>query len=370
MKLCIDGIGSSHTSGTSLYSYTLNLLTEINTDKNFDQIFAIWDNFPLESDFLKMTNINFIPLSLNRTSNDYSELLNLFTSSNIDIYHSPNNGFSIPEKSNTKYISTIHTIYPLIDNEEIHNPFYKKFSSLIQSSIDNSDKIITTSNFTKNEIISNLKIDSTNLFVVMPNPNKIFKPQDQSRCLDIINNKYNLHNPFIFYCGSITKRKMIDKVLLLFSYIAKKEKNIDLVIAGDYTGKRDYYYRFLCKEIFRLGLQDNVYFLGIVDYYDMPIFYSSSLCVIDFSLYNDFPLSSIEAVNSGGLVICNKTPSNNELLENSVIFSSLDDFSTASDILSSFLHNPLLKQAILSYMKMPQIISNNTISDVYLNTIS
>lgn len=355
MRLCIDGIGASKLKGTNLFSYTTELLSSVNESNDFSQIFALWDIFPLDNHFINFHNVNFIPLKIDRISSNYEELIKFLKESDIDIYHSPNNGFSIPKEKCCKYVCTIHSLYPINHKEDIDTKYYNKFCTILPQSLENCDKIIAVSNFTKSELISEYNISDDKIVIIPPKCGNIFKSIDTNLSLDFLAKNYNITRPFIFYCGSITKRKMIDKILLLLSEINKKNKNIDLVLAGSYTGKRNEYYKKLKDYINKNNLQDNVRFLGYVNYYDLPAFYNAAICTIDFSSYNDFPMSIIEAINSSSFVICNKTPTNTTLLNNAVVYTNFDDFNIASDIIISVYDNYEIKNKIVSMLSKPVI---------------
>lgn len=365
MKICIDGIGASKLSGTNMYSYTRELLSTVNSSNKFNQIFTVWDSFPLKKYFVRLQNINYIPLNIDRTASNYDDLLTFLKESNIDIYHSPNNGFSIPKEKYCKYVCTIHSLYPVKNKEFTDESYYNKFKSIVPASLDNCDKIIAVSDFTKQELISEYNTAEDKIAVINPKCSSIFIDIGTSFALSFLKKHYNISRPFIFYAGSITERKMLDKVILLLKVINQKNTNIDLVIAGSYNGKREPYYKKIRDMIVQNHLEDNVHFLGRIRFSHMPVFYTGAICTIDFSEYNDFPLSIIEAINCSSFVLCNKTPTNTTLLNKAVVYTNFDDFNLASDIIVSAENDINVKQKIISLLSKPVLTSDEDTLAIY-----
>lgn len=367
MKICIDGIGASKLSGTNMFSYTRELLSTVNSSNKFTQVFTVWDSFPLKKYFVRLQNINYIPLNIDRTSSNYDDLLSFLKESSIDIYHSPNNGFSIPKEKYCKYICTIHSLYPVKNREFTDESYYNKFTSIVPNSLENCDKIIAVSEFTKQELMSEYNTDESKIAVINPKCSPIFVDMGTSFALNFLKKHYNISKPFIFYAGSITERKMLDKVIMLLKEINAKNSNIDLVIAGCYNGKREPYYKKIKDLIVENNLEDNVHFLGRVKFSHMPVFYTAAICTIDFSSYNDFPLSIIEAINCSSFVLCNKTPTNTTLLKKAVVYTNFDDFNLASDIIVSAENDINVKAKIISLLSKPVLTTDEDTLAIYDN---
>lgn len=365
MKLCIDALASSKLPGTSLFSYSREIITYANQSNSFEQIFALWDSFPLKHYWERLTNVNYIPLSIDRTSSNFSELIKFLEENQVDIYHSPNNGFSIPKEKCCKYISTIHSVYPITHKDAVNEKYYNKFISLVPNALENSDKIITLSEFTKGEIINNFNVVEDKIDVIPPKISSIFNDKGLLFSTNFIKKHYDINFPFILFVGSITEKKMLDKVLLLLKEIHDKDKSIHLVIAGDYTGKRDDYYSRLKTLIAEYMLEDNVHFLGLVKYSHIPVLYSAAICTIDFSDYNDYPLSAMEAIYCNSIVICNKTEANTSILDKAAIFASFDDFNSIADLVISASINFEIKEKINSMLVKPTPVSDDKILSIY-----
>ncbi len=77
-----------------------------------------------------------------------------------DIVHFPWNGLVPRFLSNTKVITSIFDIIPLRISEYFKNPqSEEKYRKSTQDSINRSDLIITTSNYSKKDIMQEFKLD-------------------------------------------------------------------------------------------------------------------------------------------------------------------------------------------------------------------
>ena len=364
MKICIDGFAASNLIGTSLYSYSKEVITSINSSENMSP-FILWDNFPLKFYWERLSNSKFIPLKIDRIYNDYSTIENFLKENSIEIYHSPNNGFSIPKEKICKYITTIHSLYPLIDKSEFDEKYYTKFKKIVPLSLEKSDLIIALSDIVKEELISILDIPEKKIIVKYPKCNDIFVPKEDDFCNNFLKRHYHINCPYVLFVGSITPRKMLDKTILLFKSLTKKIPELKLLILGDFQGKREHYYKKLLNLISQNNLNDNIVFLGIVKQSHLPIFYKSSLCVLDFSIYNSYPLSSVEAINSDALVLTNKSIINQKVLNKSAVYCNLDETYVIIDFIETIYNNKNFKLKIKEMFRPPLNSTEDELLCVY-----
>ncbi|WMJ80626.1 glycosyltransferase family 1 protein [Clostridium sp. MB40-C1] len=324
MKVCIDGIGLNMLQGTSLCSYTyefLKNLTKIYPELKYN---LIWDNDKEEKKYLED---KLIYLNLNRLTNDYSILENYIEENDINIFHSINNGFSIPYNKKCKYVSTIYDLLPIFNMSYTDKLYYEKFMNSMPIAIENSDKIIAVSKFIKDQIIEYFHVDNKKIEVIYPGCSNYFRSIDSNITKEFIKKNYNIYGEFLLYVGSIHPRKNLHVLLKVFKSIKyyNATKNTKLVIIGNYKGKAYEYYLKLKSLARFLKIQDDVIFTGSIDYQDTLYFYNSSECLINLSLYEGFPLSVIEAMACGTPVICSNNKIFNEIIGDYAILVDVDD---------------------------------------------
>lgn len=325
MKICFDGIGISHFKNTGLYAHTFELLNELATLYPQPEYKVILNKQSFSNSF-KNKKLDFNEIDINRKENDYSALEKYILDNKISIYHSLNNGFSIPLNKVCKYVLTIDNLLPISYPQYVDRKFFDKFNKILPNALENSDKIIAVSEFIKSELINYFNVPEKKIVVIYPSVSKIFKPLSKERCRAILKNKYMIQDNFLLFSGSIHIRKNLSLLLRAFKEVSRYYNNLNLVIVGNYKNKRQSYYLKLREYAKRLEIDKNVIFTGSVEYTDMPYFYNSALCAINISDYEGFPISSLEALACNTPAICSNSSSFREVLGESAIYIDNNDF--------------------------------------------
>jgi glycosyltransferase involved in cell wall biosynthesis len=325
MKICIDGIGAGQLMGMGMGSFTkefLNKLLEMYPQPSYDLLF---DNPKFPYILEKNRNATLFNLKVNRKMNDYSILEEHIERNKVNIYHSLNNGFSIPANKKCNYITTVQEMLPLYNPNYVDAKYMRKFTMTFSNAIKNSDRIIVLSEFLKEQLNKNYSIPEKKLTVINPGCSEIFTPQNKESSENILTKKYKIQDEYILHVGAIHIRKNIEKLICAFKQINVVNPTIKLVFVGKYDGKRKNYYMKLRQLIQRLGISDSVIFTGTVDYYDMPFFYSKAKCLVNLSKYEGYPLSCLEAMSCDAPVIWNNTDCFKEILGDSGVKVDIDN---------------------------------------------
>ena len=131
---------------------------------------------------------------------------------NYDLYHGPNVRLF---HTNLKKVVTIHDI-SWIKFPELHpTSRVKILNKQINNSINNSVKIITDSNFTRNELIKNFKIERKKIVVVHLGVDKnIFKPRMKNICAAFLDAKNLTYKSFLLCVGTLEPKKNLVRTIL------------------------------------------------------------------------------------------------------------------------------------------------------------
>lgn len=184
-----------------------------------------------------------------------------------------------------------------------------------------SDEIIVISEALKNKVTR---------FISPAKVNMIYDDLTIANKDLIVMNKGEVSFPKILMVGTLSPGK--GQLEVIHALTALKKKNIDfkLGIAGHDTGE---YALFLKSEVARLGLQDNVDFLGFSD--NLAVIRNDYNIGVIASHAEAFGRVTIEAMFSGLIVIGVNNGANNELIQNNVtgfIYQNADEL--VSTILS------------------------------------
>lgn len=136
-----------------------------------------------------------------------------------------------------KFFVAIHDIYYEVDPKHFSWPsVWDKILLKIISrcSAKRAAKIITISEFSKNEIIKYYKISSEKIIVTyLAADNKFTQINaDKKQIGADLKRKYNIKNKFILYIGAIFNRRHIPELISAFEKISDKLPDYELVIVG------------------------------------------------------------------------------------------------------------------------------------------
>jgi len=135
-------------------------------------------------------------------------------------------------------------------------------------------KIIAISSYIKSLLLEQGFLSSNITVVNYGVDTNLFKPM-------------NVEKPNIFtilYVGRIVFPKGIHNIIIALAKILKKDKNVQLLIAGD-VDEDEEYFNYLKKLIRLLRLTNNVSFLGKISHADLPSIYNKANVFVYPSIY-------------------------------------------------------------------------------------
>lgn len=347
MNVCIDGLAISNLQGTGLHTYSNELLNHLFEAFPQPQYHLIYESDSQVSKLQKKNKLIYMDIGLDRKGNDYTKLENYLANNNINLFHSPNNGFSIPDKKVCKYIMTVHDLSPLTHRDFVDEKYFHKFNKVFPNAIEKSDVIIATSQFLRNELVKKIKASEKKIEVIYPGCSNIFIPIPVQKCETILENKYGIKGDFILFAGSIHPRKNLDKLIHVFSRVLKFRDDLKLVIAGKINDKRESHYLFLKDLTRKLMIEEAVLFPGIVEYEDMPLLYNKTLCALNLSDYEGYPTATVEAIACNTPIICSDFPPFQEVAGTSGILVDPKDVDLIHEVLMGVVSNTNYKKPVL-----------------------
>jgi glycosyltransferase involved in cell wall biosynthesis len=237
-------------------------------------------------------------------------------------------------------ISTIHDLIPLrvsTESAQIEIDYRNDISYTIQ----HSDFILTISDASKNDILSEFNFDKSKIFVI-PNGvdfelynNKISKIETRR-----VKVKYKLPDKFIVYLGGIRKHKNVDNLIRAYSFLPFKiRQEISLVITQGNEALKQ-----LAKD---LKIEKQVYFTSYIDEEDKPAVYKAALVMAFISSYEGFGLPIIEAMASGTPVITSNVSSMPEVAGNAAVLVNPEQIQEITAALEKIINNQQFRNQII-----------------------
>jgi glycosyltransferase involved in cell wall biosynthesis len=217
----------------------------------------------------------------------------------IDVFHGLSHEIPIGlHKKNIPTIVTIHDFaykffaddFPFIDRK-IYD-FKWKYACA------HADKIIATSQATKDDIIRFFGTEESKIRVIYQSCDEIFRQKCTDEHKQNICKKYNLPESFLLFVGSVTSRKNVRSLVQAYERI-ESQIEIPLVICG----RGGAYRNSVIESVHQKQMDTKVLFLDTVETIDLPALYQSAELSVYPSNYEGFGIPVLESLASGTTVV-------------------------------------------------------------------
>lgn len=159
--------------------------------------------------------------------------------------------------------------------------------------------IAADSEFTRQEILTLLKIPAERVHTVHCAAGEMFAPVTSAERLAEVRQRWQLPEHFVLFVGTIEPRKNLHRLVRAFRQVKRRGFPHTLALAG----AMGWQMAGLPREIEQLGLGEAVRLLGHVPDADLPALYSLADLFVYPSLYEGFGLPALEAMACGAPVL-------------------------------------------------------------------
>lgn len=222
----------------------------------------------------------------------------------IDLLHSPH--FLLPLMGRCSTVATIHDVIYLACKQDLPSWMGRVYyQQMMAAAARKADRIITVSEFSKNDIVRFLKVDPARIEVIYSGVSQAFHPvYDQAR-MDEVWRRFGIPGEYVLYAGIYKPRKNHTGLFRAMQKLIDGGIPAQLVIAGSV----DEGIAELRKLAAELGIADRVIFTGSVNDSDLAILYSGARVYACPSLYEGFGFTVLEAMACGTPVVCSPATS-------------------------------------------------------------
>lgn len=291
--------------------FIVTTLRELDRNSS-NHIFYIFTDNPLLNKKFKNHRVIYIKLN-SRLFWDYIKSPFIISKYRLDGIIYPKN--IIPPTHlllSAKKINIIHDLAYFSKRIEAYKFWDKIYNRLLFGlSCRIANKVIAISNNTKNDLINILKINSKKIIVVYQGVEKCFKQQTNLSEIQSIKSRYALRQPFLFYCGSISPRKNLLRLLRAFNEIK------EVIPHNLYLSGGRYWLDLEVQEYVLKNLANRVFIIGHISDNDLITIYSKADIYLYPSLYEGFGLPILEAQACGCPVLTSNTSSCPEIAQKS-----------------------------------------------------
>lgn len=336
MRIAIDARmitkGSMH--GIARYVYELiKRLAKIAPHHQF--IILVGRESPLQSekwpDFMTLVPLKSAWISFS----EQFEIPAVLRRYGVHLLHAPS--FVAPAISSVKMVMTIHDINHIV-LPQYYTPWHQiYYKTIVRYCIAKSKFLLTVSQFSKKEIMTNLNLPSEKIFVTYNGVSENYKPNLDPNLLEYIREIYQLPSRFIF---CISNNKPHKNVLQLVRAYCYSDVETPLVLACP-----------IDKQMIQVAEQyskkHQIYFIRYVEEAHLPGIYSLTDLFVYPSTYEGFGLPPLEALACGAPVMVANSSSLPEVVGKHALFMNPYDYREMAHVLETAIRNSNVSRSIM-----------------------
>lgn len=287
----------------------------------------------------------------------------VLSSLNPDLFLSPDGYLSLYCKA--KSISVIHDLnfehYPQFlpfAERWFYRYFFPKYAL-------KADRIITVSEFSKNDIIDKYSINPDKIDVVFNGVREYFRPltfdeQIETRSI------YSGQKPYFLFVGALSPRKNISNILRAFDIYKKTHSNFKLLIAGNPKWLNS----DMKKVFWSMQYKEDVIFTGRVTNDELNRLMGSAFALLYPSIFEGFGIPILEAFTCHTVVITSSISSMPEVAGDAALYVDPQSPQSIANAMLKITNNDTLrKELIKKGLKRLQIFNWQKTSSLLWNSI-
>lgn len=226
----------------------------------------------------------------------------------LDVLHSPD--FIPPFRAKVRSVITIHDLVFLLYPQFLTKPAAAYYGQIDQA-VRRADAIIAVSHSTKRDVMQLLGVPDHKITVIHEAASPVFRPLRSEDLARRVRERFGIRGEFLLFVSTIEPRKNVPTLLRAFRQLLDSYRpEVQLVLAGEKG--------WLYEEVFdlaeRLGLQDQILFLGRVTTEELVWLYNTAQALVAPSIYEGFGLTPLEAMACGTPVVVSDVPSMREVV--------------------------------------------------------
>ena len=309
---------------------------------NLNERFVEFDNdVSLYNDGLIVSRERFLKKYCNFLKRILREQLGMgswFKKNRVEIYHVPKNT-GVPFFHDIPVVVTIHDIIPHIYPDKYLSNILERiwYEVAIRVSIHRSDKILTISNFSKEELIKCYGVNSSKIKIVTLAYNDAFRKIEDNYFLNNIKDKYRLQKNYILAIGGSEYRKNIERLIKV--YQENFQDDYELIVIGGKWRNVDLAKKYQCSKI--------RFFTGVPEE-DLIAIYNMASVFVFPSFYEGFGIPVLEGMACGVPVVTSNVSSMPEVGGDAAIYFDPYDEKDMAEKIGMVLSDEQLREKMIA----------------------
>jgi glycosyltransferase involved in cell wall biosynthesis len=252
---------------------------------------------------------------------------------------------TVPSFFSGKVILFLFDIFWIVHPEWIPKRKQIPLDIMTRRSVKRADRILTLSQFSKDEIVKHLHVPEEKVNVIYCGLGDNFLEKSSELRIEEVKSKYSINGNYILSVNDIHPRKNIDKLVKAFCYL-KETGRIDhkLVL----TGRTRWNSSNLLKSINYARFRDDIILTGYVPLDDLAPLYSGGALFVYPSFYEGFGLQVLEAMASDTPVAVGNRSSLPEIAGNAAVQFDPYDIHNMGEVILHVLENVNLQKELVN----------------------
>jgi len=269
------------------------------------------------------------------------ELPRILRRHRVDLLHSPH--FNLPLVCPCPRVVTIHDVIYLACPGDLGSSLGRYYyKAMMYAAVRLADRIITDSNFSRDQIRRFLKTDR-GVEVIYPAVDPGFQSVSDPARLQEVQARFGITHDYILYAGIFKPRKNHAGLLRAFRRFLDLGGDATLVIAGPMKEGEEQ-----LRSVARgLKIDDRVVFTGFVDDSELPALYSGARLYACPSLYEGFGFTVLEAMACGVPVVSSAESSLPEVGGEAALYADARDANDFGEALCRAFTDLTLRRALV-----------------------
>jgi len=263
---------------------------------------------------------------------------------------------AISQKKKVPFVFHIHnTVY-----DRGHNGNFSQVERDIEKmAFENASKIISISEFTKNNVIKYYGVDPDKIQVIHNAPPTLL--EEKKKEMDFSEHKDKFHpNRVVLFTGRLTFQKGIDKFIYAAKKVSEVLDDVLFIIAGG-----GHLFEELIELTNNIGIGDKVLFTGTYNMYQGNILYQNADVYVMPSVSEPFGIVPFEAIGHSTPTIISKTSGCSEVLHNCLKVDYHDVDKIADYIVNVLEHPELAGEMVLnSHRDINKLSWSKSVDDI------
>ena len=300
MRIAVDGSAiPRQMAGAGVYTYQLVRALAETADSHQLTVFArpgLFDELAAQQPRLQVVHID-QSSRVARLAWEQTRLPSLLRRHKIDLLHSPHH--HTPLATRRPRVVTFHDVTFLVLPDRYPTARRLYMATVTRASARVAGVIITPSQTVRRDVIDRLGVPEERVVTIPDAAGPQYIPVEDESILDRLRQQYQLPSRYILSIGSLEPGKNRGRLIQAYAGLEGAGVDCPLVVAGRPAWRYEGDY----EQVRRLGLQDQVRFLGYVPDGDLPALYSGATLLAFPSLYEGFGLPVLEAMSCGTPVV-------------------------------------------------------------------